>query len=176
MAEGSTTIRFTVPGVAQSRGSKRAFPIKRSNGSYGVAVSDNNPRSRDWMACVRAAALEAFKGDVLREPLIFIAKFYFPRPKGHFGSGRNAHVIKQSAPPVPMGRPDLLKLARGVEDALIGICYADDSLIVREFLAKDYGEPARAEIEIRKCEPQLSTNQQENVYAYLQNKAACASL
>ena len=143
-------IYFNVPGIPQSRGSKRAFPIKRGNGKIGVAVSDNNRKSKDWMACVRAAALEAYHGEVIREPIVMQLVFYFPRPKGHFGTGKNAAVLKQSAPIVPAGRPDLLKLARGIEDALIGICYHDDALIVVESLRKVYGEPARAEVVITK--------------------------
>lgn len=147
------SICFVVPGIPQSRGSKRAFPIKRANGKVGVAVSDDNPKSKDWMACVRAAALEVYQAEVIRGPIELRITFVFPRPKGHFGSGRNARLLKVSAPDYPMGRPDLLKLARGVEDALIGICYHDDCLIVREVLSKDYGEPARAIVEIYQLNP-----------------------
>jgi len=42
----------------------------------------------------------------------------------------------------------VLKLARGVEDALSGILYMDDAQIVSERLTKLYGSPARVEITV----------------------------
>ena len=71
---------------------------------------------------------------------------YRPRPSNHFGTGKNAGVRKDSAPYFPIVRPDVLKIARGIEDALTGVIYRDDSQIVDEHLMKRYGEPARVEI------------------------------
>ena len=36
--------------------------------------------------------------------------------------------------------PDVLKLARAVEDALSGVCYSDDALIVEEALRKVWAD------------------------------------
>ena len=44
--------------------------------------------------------------------------FRFPRPRSHFGTGRNAGQLKPSAPFYVRTRPDLDKLARAVGDAL----------------------------------------------------------
>ena len=49
-------IQFTVPGIAQTAGSKRAFPFRRKDGRLGVAVSDDNRRSKDWKAAVAWSA------------------------------------------------------------------------------------------------------------------------
>ena len=49
-------------------------------------------------------------------------------------------------PPFPTARPDLLKLARAVEDAIQSVVYRNDSQIVDEVLHKRYGEPARVEV------------------------------
>jgi Holliday junction resolvase RusA-like endonuclease len=45
-------------------------------------------------------------------------------------------------------KPDVLKLARAVEDALTGILYRDDAQIVTEVLRKRYGDPPRVEIRL----------------------------
>jgi Holliday junction resolvase RusA-like endonuclease len=44
--------------------------------------------------------------------------FYLPRPGGHFGTGRNAGLVKNSAPLWPAVKPDLDKLERAVFDSL----------------------------------------------------------
>jgi Holliday junction resolvase RusA-like endonuclease len=46
--------------------------------------------------------------------------------------------------PWPTTRPDLLKLARAIEDALTGVVYRDDALIVQERLVKDYARDGEA--------------------------------
>lgn len=49
--------------------------------------------------------------------------------------------MKPLAPIAPIVRPDLLKLARAVEDALSGVLWKDDSQVVVEVLRKRYDEP-----------------------------------
>lgn len=143
-------IDFIVYGIAQPAGSKRGF-IRGGR----VVVTDANERSRPWKALVSDAAVEAMmtadgKSRVLelapplQGPLALTLIFTVPRPKGHYG----VKGIRPSAPGYPTVKPDVLKLARGVEDALTGICYRDDAQIVRETLVKEYGEPARVEITV----------------------------
>ena len=87
---------------------------------------------------MRHAALEAYSGPPLDCPLAVTFTFYLPRPKGHFRTGKRAGELRDTAPAFPTGKPDVLKLARGVEDALTAIIYKDDSLIVSEHLYKRY--------------------------------------
>ena len=59
------------------------------------------------------------------------AKFYFQRPKSHYGTGRNAETLRDSAPPEHIQTPDVDKLVRLISDALtIAGVIADDRLIV----------------------------------------------
>ena len=76
-------------------------------------------------------------------------RYVFPRPLGHFGSGRNADLLKPSAPEHKTTAPDTSKLNRAAEDAMSGIVYRDDAQIVHTDAWKLYGSPARAEIEVR---------------------------
>ena len=153
----ATEIRITVLGEAQPAGSKRAFamrygdgrPVMRPNGTQVVNVIDDNSKSKDWKRHVTLAARRAYCGEPLEGPIEVEMIFYRVRPKNHFGSGKNASRLKDTAPAFPTGKPDVLKLARGVEDALTGWCYVDDSQIVDEYLAKRYGDSPRCEIVIR---------------------------
>lgn len=147
-----TTISFTVYGKPQTAGSKRAFVIPGTN---RASVTDDNPKSRDWKNAVRSAAIEYCGGhvlDLLDGPLHVTFTFFLLRPKGQFGSGRNASQVKASAPQYPATKPDVLKLSRAVEDALTGVLWRDDAQIVQEVLAKRFGEPARVEITVTNLE------------------------
>lgn len=145
-SQPTTDIEFTVYGVPATAGSKRAFMPK--NGSRPIVVDDSGRKGKEWRSVVQDAALEVFSGPLLDCPLLVRFVFYEPRASGHFGTGRNSGKLKASAPGYPAKRPDVLKLARAVEDALTGIVWKDDARIVDEILAKRYGEPARCEVTI----------------------------
>jgi Holliday junction resolvase RusA-like endonuclease len=132
-------LEFTVYGIAQPAGSKRAFYNKSAG---RVIVTDDNKRARPWKAEVADAAQAVVDGELLAGPLSLELTFVVPRPKGHYG----ANGVLPSAPSHPIVRPDVLKLARGVEDACTGIVWRDDAQIVIETLRKEYGEPARCEV------------------------------
>lgn len=150
----SDPIRFTIYGKSQTAGSKRAFPFKRKNGQLGVSVSDDNPKSKAWKSVVSDAALKVAPGKLLTCPLSVVLVFYIDRPKGHYGTGRNADKLKPSAPEFPAKKPDVLKLARAIEDALTGVLWRDDAQIVDEVLCKRFGKP-RCEVTVREMEPEL---------------------
>lgn len=144
---------LTVYGTPAPAGSKRAFPFKNKFGKLAVRVTDDSVRSKPWKTQIAQAAGEKMTGrDLLRGPLDAHFVFYVRRPKGHFNAKGQ---LRASAPYYPATRPDALKLARGVEDSLSGIVYADDSQIVNELLVKRYGEPERVEIWIKTIEPHI---------------------
>lgn len=143
-------LRFVVYGTASAAGSKRAFLVGKKDGPKRIVVADDAKKSRPWKSLVSQVAGDAMAGRPLLEgPLSLHLRFVVPRPKGHHGSkGLNA---KGRSTPRPFTRPDLLKLARAVEDALTGIVYRDDAQIVDEVLAKAYGSPERVEIAVGHC-------------------------
>jgi Holliday junction resolvase RusA-like endonuclease len=144
-----------VYGIPQPAGSKRGF---RNPKTGGVSITDANSKSKPWQAEVKNAAADAMMGGdpegqsrilearpLLDGPLLLELTFWMPRPKGHFGAKGD---VKPKSPRFPTVKPDVLKLARAVEDALTGIVYRDDSQIVSETLQKAYGEPARVEVRV----------------------------
>ena len=134
-------IYLTFYGEAEPAGSKKGYV----RGGHAQIV-DANPRAKGWKERVAQAAGEQYDGPLLQGALGVSMLFYRPRPRGHFGTGRNAGVLRASAPAYPTTRPDVLKTARSVEDSLTGVIYRDDSQIVAEELHKHYGEPARCEV------------------------------
>ena len=139
-------IEFTVYGKAAGKGSKR---IGRARGGRPI-ILDDNARTKPWQQAVQAAAIEAmgiptepFAGPVSVSVIIQIA-----RPKGHFGSGRNASTLKPNAPLWCLTRPDVDKVVRTVLDALTGIAYRDDSQVGIDAPVKTYGTMDRVTIRI----------------------------
>jgi Holliday junction resolvase RusA-like endonuclease len=145
------TLTFTVYGNPQPRGSKTAGFSKGR-----TFMRDSNPKSYPWMRDVAQAAGIAMRNadgfpvayELMRGALRVDVDFYLPRPKGHFGSGKNAGNVKASAPSRPITKPDKGKLERGTLDALEGVVYANDAQVVEGDSRKFYGEPARCEIRI----------------------------
>lgn len=65
--------------------------------------------------------------------------FRFPRPKGHYGTGRNAGNLKPSAPEHHITKPDVDKLLRAILDGLTAAgIYHDDSQVVEVETFKHY--------------------------------------
>jgi Holliday junction resolvase RusA-like endonuclease len=134
-------------------GSKRAFAIRKGGVPTGrIAVVDACKESRSWKDAVAnesAIAMRKESAHMLSDcPIFLTVKYYLPRPASHFGSGKNAAVVKASSPRFPISKPDVLKLTRAVEDAMTGIVWRDDSQVVCERIEKHYGSPVRAEITI----------------------------
>jgi Holliday junction resolvase RusA-like endonuclease len=148
-----TAVTFTVPGLPQPAGSKRAF-AHRTTGR--IVVTDANKNARSWKTDVAGVAAAAMRGAPLLEgPLELAVIFHVPRPKGHYGTGRNAGAVRAAAPTHPTVKPDVTKLLRAVEDAMTGIVWRDDAQVVVQRAEKRYGEPARAVIAVAPILPPL---------------------
>ena len=139
------TLRFTVLGRPQGKGSKRAMPLKTGK----VVLVDSNRNARPWATCVSAAASEHHRGPLLRCAVGVELLFCFARPKSHFGTGRFALTVRAGAPREMTTMPDVDKLARCALDALTGIVIVDDAQIAELTAAKRYDEPERLEVAIR---------------------------
>lgn len=123
-------IEFIVRGTPAPQGSKHAF---RNQHTGRIQQVESSKKVAPWRSDVRDAALAIIDPDVWRPlvgPLVVSMVFSFNRPKGHWRTGRNAGLLKDSAPGFPHGRPDLSKLARSTEDALTDVVWVDDAQIV----------------------------------------------
>jgi len=119
-------ISFTVYGLPAPQGSKRHV-------GNGVMI-ESSKNVKPWRQDVKQAALDAIHEldgwTPLDGPLMASMVFTFARPKGHYRTGRNAHLLRDAAPARPHGMPDLSKILRSTEDALKGVVWADDARVV----------------------------------------------
>lgn len=129
-------VEFFVPGVPAPGGSKKGYYNKHTK---FVTLTSACPRTKPWMETVKWWAKQAWNRQCLLERHIrFTFEFHMLRPKGHYGVGRNAGIVKASSPKFPGVRPDLTKLVRSTEDALTGIIWRNDSLVVKQDNSKIY--------------------------------------
>jgi Holliday junction resolvase RusA-like endonuclease len=80
-------------------------------------------------------------------------KFFFGRPKSHFGTGKNSLVMKKGKSKWHSSRSDLDNLVKFVLDALNGAAYEDDCQISSISCSKLYvanpDDPPRVEVQFR---------------------------
>lgn len=133
-------VSFCVFGPVEPAGSKTAW---RSRDGHRAGVRDANPQVRlnraDLARCGAEAMTLARRPGLVDGPLRLDIVIYRRRPKGHYGTGKNAARIRPGAPPFPTTKPDVNKQGRQVEDALTGVVWRDDAQIVEEHLQKRYG-------------------------------------
>ena len=130
---------FTAVGTPIPQGSARAF--------NNHVVASNAAKLRPWRATLTAAAIDAMKQHGIsrfEHPVVVRAAFYFWRPQNHFRTGKNAHLLRDSAIEFPVGHGsgDLDKHQRALGDALqdAGVV-RDDALIAKWISEKRWCGP-----------------------------------
>jgi len=147
-------MKFIIPinPVAQKRA--RAANIA----GHAVVYKDTSQKKEErkleaWIAEIMLRErYEKFPADV---PLYLRLRAYLPRPKNHYGTGRNARKLKKSAPIRPTTKPDLDNLIKHFKDCGSGVIWHDDRQIVgyTAGTGKYYTDNGRArwEIEVTEC-------------------------
>lgn len=131
-------IELRVYGLPAPQGSKRHV-------GGGVMV-ESSKALKPWREAVKTAAREAAERQGFLQiprstPVYMDVTFIFPRPASHYGTGRNAGVLKPNAPRWKTTAPDLSKLVRATEDAITDAgLWADDALVVMGRTYKIYGD------------------------------------
>ena len=130
-----SSFTFRVLGTPVPQGSVKA---------YGSRVIANNREALgSWRSDVASAAHRARPDDWNRSaPVSLRCEFVFPRPLSHYGTGKNAGKLKDSAPVHYTKTPDLDKTVRGVADAIgdavARVLLHNDSQIVSIYATKRY--------------------------------------
>lgn len=127
----SLLAKFNVFGTPAPQGSKS---FKGHSKSGKAIMVESSKKVAPW----REAVVWAWRNErgnsewsVITEPVVLKVTFSLRRPASHYRTGRNAHLLRESAPTRPAKYPDLSKLIRSTEDGMTtaGV-YADDALIV----------------------------------------------
>ena len=98
----------------------------------------------DFLSIIQKNAPE----EPFKQPLSVSIFFYFSRPKSHFKTGKNSHLLKDYAPSWHTSKPDVDNLAKFVMDAMNKVYWKDDSYISTCRIVKQYSNTPRTEIEI----------------------------
>ncbi len=152
------TFECVVFGTPRPQGSMSLFKSRD-----GRTVSRYSNTTYEWRNIVTTAAIEALDGrPALEGPVHLDITFEMPRPKGHFGTGRNAGTVKPSAPRRPVNGADLDKLVRAVGDALsdAGV-WIDDVQVVSIDAAKHYADDGSLPGALIVVHPISTTKQKE---------------
>lgn len=135
-------IKFTVHGNPKALKRHRTFRRGDLVGSYDPSKGDKS----DFLALAHKHRP--------RKPIDYAIQltitFIMPRPKAHYGTGRNAGKLKDSAPTYHISRPDLDNMVKFICDALEGVFWANDTVISKIEASKGYDENPRTIIEISK--------------------------
>lgn len=135
-------ITFHVSGVPAPQGSKTAMPVRKNGKLTGKTnLVESSKALKPWRTlvthqarCARPKEFTPYAGAVRVEVI-----FRFPRPKGHYGTGRNGGTLKPSAPEHHITKPDADKLLRAILDGLtVAGIYHDDSQVVEVETSKRY--------------------------------------
>jgi Holliday junction resolvase RusA-like endonuclease len=129
--------RIELPGEPATQGSKRAIvPAKTGK----AVLIEANARLRPWQAELRAAMLEVAPPEPLPGAVKVFLRVGVVRPRSHYGTGRNAQLLKPGAPLWPPTGKDLDKIQRAIGDTGSGILWRDDRQIAAWEVRRQYDE------------------------------------
>ena len=150
MSEEDGKVEFMVHGLPVAQGSKKVI----QNKGRTFLVESSKEKLVPWRQEIAQLAHNEMMGDSPWSRGVSVRlMFFLPRPKAHFGTGRNEHQLKESAPVAPHVKPDIDKLTRAVLDALSGVVFHDDAQVVFLQATKMYSEDSRypgAMVEVKK--------------------------
>lgn len=117
-------------------------PRISTRGRHGHAYTPASHPIHAYRAAIAAAARQAGATPTDAAPITLIVDLVFARPKSHFlKSG-----LKANAPKLP--RADCSNCLKGVEDALNGVAWVDDTQVGRVVVEKSYGTEGRTTVRI----------------------------
>jgi Holliday junction resolvase RusA-like endonuclease len=133
-------INLTILGEPKAQKRHRHVRMGNAVRQYDPSASDKG----DFLSIVQSNAPK----EPLAVPLAVAIRFYFTRPKSHFRTGKNSHVMKDTAPLWHTSKPDVDNMAKFLMDSLNKIYWKDDSYIADCWITKQYDDKPRTEIEI----------------------------
>jgi crossover junction endodeoxyribonuclease RusA len=143
-----------VPGHPAPQGSKQPRPIYKGRGEAKkftgrVALEESSKAVQPWRTDVRKAFEQNWHMAKITGPVRLQVVFVYDRPKTHYRTGRNAHLLREGAPefPASKNRNDIDKLLRSTKDAItsVGRVWVDDAFVVATAQVKVYSDHPAAE-------------------------------
>jgi len=120
------------------RGQPRARGVKTKGGNVRMWTPST---AEAWKGEIADAVKPYLNGNPWTGPLCVRIYHYFQRPKSHYGTGRNKHRVKDSAPSRHTQTPDVDNLAKAALDALTQVgLWRDDCQVVNLLVSKFWSE------------------------------------
>ena len=119
-------------------GTPKAQPRVKAYSRGGRAGVYDPGTANEWKNQIKVE-MKNHANLMIDAPISVQLQFLMPRPKSHFGTGKNAENLKLSAPYCHTKKPDIDNLAKAVFDALTDMgVWKDDSQIVFTLINKKY--------------------------------------
>jgi Holliday junction resolvase RusA-like endonuclease len=133
-----SAVAFTVPGdpVPQPR------PRITVRGKHGHAYVPKEHPINAYRSAIADAAMKAGATPTDAAPITLIVDLVFARPKSHYRKSG----LREDAPKMP--RADCSNCLKGIEDALNGVAWVDDTQIGRLVVEKTWGTEGRTTVRI----------------------------
>lgn len=128
---------FDIEPVAQARPRATRF---------GKSIRLYDPKAvKVYKQSLAYLAQNAYHGKPLSGPLRVILRFYWSIQRS---VSKKEHTRRDNGQIRPTVKADVTNYAKSTEDALNGILWKDDAMIVDEFIYKYYSDHPRVEIEV----------------------------
>lgn len=128
-------IHFYAEGTPKGQPRPKAF----SRGGF-TRVYDPGT-AEGWKSQIAIAAKPFIPDSPIEVPLYVRMEFYFPRPKGHYRTGKRSSELRESAPGYHTSKPDIDNAMKAVLDALTELRFwRDDSLVCDSRARKLYDD------------------------------------
>jgi Holliday junction resolvase RusA-like endonuclease len=126
----------------QVRAEPKGQPRAKASRAGGFIRMYTPPTADSFKAAVQAAAIEAgLLNKNLEGPIALRLVFRMPRPKSHFGTGKNSSKLKDKAAYWHTTKPDLDNIEKALKDALSDIrAWRDDCQVCDVQKSKIYVE------------------------------------
>jgi Holliday junction resolvase RusA-like endonuclease len=136
--------------ILEVQGIPKGQPRPRAFARAGRARVYDPGTAEAWKGAIALAARPQLPAQPIEGPVQLVIRHTMPRPKGHFGSGKNALTLKPGAPELHTGKPDIDNLVKAALDALTHIgMWRDDDQVFDIRATKRYGERPGARIIIQ---------------------------
>lgn len=140
---GHEPVTISLAGDPQGKGRARAFRRGNFIGHY------TPEKTRSYEGMIRTAAMDAMgKRAPFDGPVEFVMRAIFPVPASWSAKKRTAAILGDIK---PGKKPDLDNIAKAWNDALNGVVFRDDSLIVKATYEKRYGPQPLVVAMVRAC-------------------------
>ena len=134
----ANSIQITILGDPKAQKRARACNV----GRYINIYDPSSKEKRNLLKIIQDKAPEK----PFTNPLALTIYYFMSRPKGHYGTGKNAGKLKDNAPVQHSKKPDLDNLIKLTIDAMNKVFFYDDSQIYKLTTSKVYDEKPRTEI------------------------------